>query len=104
MDVIFIGRVSPEGCSAEFANSSNTPIIVGRLLDPERCPRWDDRRIHTFPKLSRPFLRLSRWNFPKNEAKVPVQHARKSCSLLGPKIPFPVNRPTFPLPDLGVTS
>jgi hypothetical protein len=49
-------------------------------------------------------LRLSGWNFPKNEAKVPVQHARKSCSLLGPKIPFSVNRPTFPLPDLGVTS
>jgi hypothetical protein len=106
MDATCSGGVSREGCCS---NLGREPSAVKQSFSQSGAPnaawrsRWDDRRASTFPKLSSSSLRLSRWNFPKNEAKVPVQRLHKSCSLVGPKIPFPVNRHPFALSDLGVT-
>jgi len=98
MDAASADRVSPEACALSEQMPLREPVALGQ----RGGSHWDGRRA-TFAKLLCSFFRLSRWDFPKYEGKVPVQEADKFCSLVGPKIPFPVNRPTFHRLDLGVT-
>jgi hypothetical protein len=110
MDATVVGRVSPEDDFAGGRTVSSGPEEPKSPPANQRAPNlargsrsWHDRRATTLAKLLSSRVRLSLLEFPEKEAKVPVLGVCKSCSLVGPKIPFPVNLRSFRLPELGVT-
>src|SRR5262245_16941373 len=100
MDAGSNGRVSPP---ARGTLDAQVARLKQLMLRATRRPRRYGRRAAALAKHLRSFFRLSCWNFPEKEGKVPLRCAWKSCSLVGPKIPFSVIRGCFPAQDLGVT-